>query len=359
MIVQLQKFKGLVLSFILFVLVAASVVFASAQQPVTPATPKIVKSMPTPTPKPYIYNKDKEKSKTKKRISNESDTPAEKSISVDAKVNISFCVSEGNVKVNGWDRNEIRAYVSNGSQVGFKILQKSKLTASPTWVKILGFEPSKNTDAEADECLSGDEIEIDVPRDAVVSIESAESETRIESVRKVNIKNLGGEISLSGIAQGINAVNYQGGITVGKSSGAMSLETTDGNIVAYEVDPSEVGDVFKARTNKGMIMLDQIEHGQMDIGSSSGSIKFAGEFSNSGQYSFGTQSGSILLMLPLKSSLYIHAILAYGTFNSEIPLITENLTESSGIKTMIAVIGKGEAKLNLKTYNGRIIIKKQ
>ena len=364
MIVQIQKFKGLILSFILSATLAATGFFVSAQEipnniprynPTKPAaTPP-----PRPTSKPYIWDKEKEKSKTKKRILNESDTPAEKSLAVDTKVNVSFCVSEGTVRVNGWDRNEIRAYVSDGSKVGFKVLQRSKQTESPIWVKILGFDPSTTKEADAEECLSGSEIEIDVPRNATVNIEGIEINTTVESVRKVSVHIAGGNISLNDIAQGIEAVTYQGGITVGRSDGAVDLITTDGNIVAYEVSPSEVGDIFKAKTNKGMIMLDQIEHGQIDISSNTGSIRFNGAFSSNGQYSFGTQSGSILLTIPEKSSCTIYAILAYGQFNSEIPLVTENISNPNGVKSLTGVIGKGEAKLNLKTYNGKIMIKKQ
>ncbi len=50
----------------------------------------------------------------KKTIVNQ--TTAEKSIAVDAKVNIKICVAEGNLKINGWERNEIRAYVAGGSR---------------------------------------------------------------------------------------------------------------------------------------------------------------------------------------------------------------------------------------------------
>lgn len=356
MIVQLKKFKGLALPFILFALLAAGAVFVPAQK-FPPPKPS---ATPVPNPKPNIYtnpNKNKD-SKTKKQISNESDTPAEKSIAVDAKVNISLCVSEGKIRINGWDRNEIRAYISNGSQIGFKVKQKSKQNDSPVWVMALGFDPATNKESNADECLSGEEIELDVPRYATVSINGRESETTIESVGKVRVENESGDIFLNNIAWGIEARTYQGNVTVGKSSGAMSLNTTDGNIVAYEVSPSEIGDVFKAKTTNGMITLDNIEHGQMDIGSISGSIKFAGEFLNGGRYTFGTSSGSVLLSIPEKSSCVINAVLGLGTFNSEIPLVTENLSETDGAKSLIAVIGKGEATVILKTYNGRLLIKK-
>src|SRR5258708_22689376 len=39
----------------------------------------------------------------------------EKSIAVDPRVNITLCVSQGDVKINGWSRNEVRVFIKNGS----------------------------------------------------------------------------------------------------------------------------------------------------------------------------------------------------------------------------------------------------
>ena len=350
MILKFKNFKGRVLPFILFTLVFLSAQTVSAQ--------KDKSKIPTsPTPPPVVNNKEKYKdSKTKKQILNDTETPAEKSIKVDAKVKIQLCVSEGKIKINGWDRNEIRAYVGGGSQIGFVVLKKNK--DNPVWVKALGFDPAKNKEADADECLSGAEIEIDVPRGATVSIEGADSETTVESVRKVSVENLSGNIFLNDIAEGIDAITYQGGVTVGKSSGAMSLNTTDGNIVAYEVSPSEIGDVFKAKTTKGMITLQQIEHGQTEISSIFGSIRFNGEFSSGGQYTFGTQHGSIMLTIPENSSCKINASYGLGEFMSELPLTNVKKPNPTGPQNLTAQIGSGDATLNLTTYSGRIHIKK-
>jgi Rieske Fe-S protein len=365
MILKFKDFKGRALPFILFALVAASAFFTPAQD----ISNSVSRYMPEATPvpvqksKPIIVaaptppvDKNKEKYKNKKQILNEADTPAEKSIKVDAKVNFQLCVSEGRIKINGWDRNEIRAYVGGGSQIGFVVLKKNK--DNPVWVKAIGFDPVKNTEPDADECLSGEEIEIDVPRGASVQIKGTESETLIESVRKVNVGNLSGDIFLNDIAEGIDATTYQGGVTVGKSSGAMSLTTTDGNIVAYEVSPSEVGDVFRAKTTNGMITLQQIEHGQTEVSSNSGSIRFNGEFVSGGQYNFNTQKGSILMTIPEKSSCLINAFFGYGQFNSDIKLLNEKRVNPSGLQTLTGQIGSGEATVTLKTYNGRINIRK-
>lgn len=299
-----------------------------------------------------------DKSKNKTVIVGSNDETAEKSIAVDVKVNVSICVSQGKLKINGWERNEIRAFVGGGSAVGFKVQQVSKQNNQPVWVMVVGFDTAKKT-AGGNECLTGADIEIDVPRNAVVNVKNSESETTIESVGKVRVENVGGGIFLNDIANGVDATTYEGDVTVAKSSGAITLSSTTGNIIAFDIAPSEIGDIFKARTNSGAITLQNIEHRQLEINSNSGSMKFTGEFQNGGQYKFGTQNGSISLAIPETSSCKILASYGYGAFNSELPL--QNVLKSPASKTqsLTASMGAGEATLNLTTYSGAIRIRKK
>lgn len=300
---------------------------------------------------------EKDKSKVKTEISNNNGA-AEKSVPVDAKVNISLCVSEGKLKINGWERSEIRAFIGGGTEVGFKILEKSKKNNNAVWVMVVGFDTTKKQNPNVNECLSGDDIEIDVPRGATVNIKNFESETTISSIAKLVIENASGDIYLNNIERGVDATTYEGDVTIEKSSGAISLSSTTGNIVAFDLAPSDIGDIFKAKTNSGTITLQNIEHRQLEINSHSGAMKFVGEFQNGGQYRFGTQNGSISLSIPETSSCKILASYGFGAFNSEIPL--QNVLKSAASKTqsLTAMMGGGDATLNLTTYSGAIWIKK-
>ncbi len=337
------RFKNKAFGMIFCLIFLMSVGFSFAQT-ISVSPPKPLKSSPP---------------KTSKKNHGDSGASAEKSIAVDAKVNISLCVSEGKLKVNGWERSEIRAFVGGGGEVAFKVQQRGGQNGTPVWVKVLGFDPAKTKEESADECLSGNEIELDVPRGAIVNVRSSESDTTIDSVRKVTVKIDGGDIFLNNIAQGIEAKTFEGDVTVENSSGAMTLNTTTGNIVAFGVSPSEIGDVFIAKTVSGAIALQRIGHRQAEVNSNSGSIKFVGEFQSGGQYTIGTQNGSISLLLPEKSSFKLDASFGFGAFNSEIPL--ENLVKNSNSKaqSLSGSAGKGDATLNLKTYSGAIRIKKR
>lgn len=303
----------------------------------------------TPPPKPH--------NKVRKIIQNSSETPAEKSIAVDAGVNISLCVSDGKLKINGWERNEIRAFVNGGSQVGFYVLQRKK--ANPVWVKILGYDPTTIKETDAEECLAGEEIELDVPRNAIVNIKSNSSEMVIDSVGKVSVENAGGDVFLNNIERGIEARTYEGDVMVENSSGAMSLFSTTGNIIAVDVSPQEIGDIFKAKTNNGAVTLKNVGQRQIEVGSNSGSINFNGEFLIGGQYSFGTSNGAIVLTIPQNSSFIINASYGYGVFASELPLQNIQKNAPSRIQNLSAQMGGGDASLKLTTVSGAIRIKKQ
>jgi DUF4097 and DUF4098 domain-containing protein YvlB len=183
--------------------------------------------------------------------------------------------------------------------------------------------------------------------------------TTIEAIRKVAVKHVGGDISLNNIEQGITASTHEGDVMVENSGGAIMLEATNGNIVALDIAPSEIGDIFRAKTNSGAIVLQQIDHRQNEIISNSGSVKFVGSFQSGGQYDFRTQNGTISLAIPEKSSCKINALYGYGKFNSELKLLTITEEATPKAQRLIATIGDGDANVNLTTYSGAIRIRKQ
>ena len=285
---------------------------------------------------------------------------SEKSIAVDSGVNLSLCVTQGTVKVNGWNRSEVRVFVQDGSKFGFKVQLKSPKTGAPALMMVTGIE-TKNKYASPTPCIWGGEIEIDVPVNATVTIKGQEITTKIDTVKRVEVKTVGGDISLRNIANGITAYSNQGDITVDESAGPMILDTTTGNILVFEAAPSEIGDMFKAKTNSGEISLQRLGYRQMEVGSISGSVAFNGEILSGGSYSMSTSKGSIRLAIPQTTSCVVTASYGYGSFNPELPfkILTENKSEGP-IKTIVGELGKGgDATIKLSTNNGSIGIKKQ
>jgi hypothetical protein len=358
-----QKKSLATFSFCLAVIVfLGSAILAPAQTawPAPVATPP---KTPKPTrvyiPKPPVASPvpaATPEAKAKRKIENTSEGPAEKSIAVDQKINISLCVSSGELKVNGWNRNEVRAFVDGGSSIGFKVLKANPVNKKPAWVMVLGYDPQKYTGTDLDECIEGESIELDVPFDTVLNVKGKESEMVVDSITKVRIENVSGNINVRNIKQGVLATTFEGDITVERSNGPINLLASAGRILVFDSSPNEIGEVFRAKSRSGAIGLQNVSHTDMEVSSATGSLIFGGALESGGQYRFTTTSGKIELTLPADSSCKVSATYG-GEFETKIPFKDIHNYNQSGIRKVIALIGAGEATLTVTTYNGSILIK--
>lgn len=283
----------------------------------------------------------------------------ERSIATAPNVTLTLCMVQGNLRINGWRRNEVRVFVKDGSKVSFKVREKSAKDAQPVWISTIPQDP-KHINKAFPDCIWGESIEIDVPNGASVEVKGQETAASVDSIKKVWIKNVGGDISIRNVTSGITALTYEGDVTVEASEGPLNLETTSGNITAFEVSPSEIGDRFRAKTASGAISLQSVNHRQTEVNSISGSIFYAGEIRPGGAYALTTTNGSIRMTLPASTSCQLLAVYGFGNFASEIPmkLETENI-EPGPIKKVVGKLGNGgDASVKLSTNNGSIAIKK-
>lgn len=325
----------------------------AAQQPATPPpTPKAGKVYERPPRDPRPIPGRPVPSWEKIQTS-------EKSLAVDPNVSIKMCVAEGNLKVNGWERNEVRVFVRNGRLPGFKILEKDEKTGKGNWIRITNVAPEGSKPGPMSECLAGVDIELDVPMKAAMDLSGRSANTVIDSIRKVKIETNDGDIQIRNIAGGINATTYGGNLNVESSEGSIMLATTSGNIVAFGVNQGQAGDLFKAKSSSGSLFLQQVEHRQIEASSISGTVNFKGKLLMGGLYSFKTSSGPIRLYLPYKSSFTIKAAYSFGGFNSEIPMKIIYQSETDGGKNLQGLAGAGDSNINLTTSQGSILIRKQ
>ncbi len=283
----------------------------------------------------------------------------ERSIATAPNVTVTLCVVQGTLRINGWRRNEVRVFVKDGSKVSFKVREKSDKDGQPVWISAIPQDP-KHINKAFPDCIWGETIEIDVPVASSVEVKGQETAALVDSIKKVWIKNVGGDISIRNVENGVTALTYEGDVTVEASEGPLNLETTSGNITAFEVSPGEIGDRFRAKTASGAITLQSVNHRQTEVNSISGSIFYTGDIRPGGLYQLTTTNGSIRMALPSTTSCQLIAIYGFGNFASEVPLKleTENI-EPGPIKKVIGKLGSGgDATVKLSTNNGSIAIKK-
>jgi hypothetical protein len=332
---------------------AAGLPTVSIAQPDAPAPPK-------PKAKVWIYDKKDKPEPAPTPAPRAERVTSEKSLAVDPGVNVKFCVSDGVVKINGWERNEVRVFVKEGRKIGFKVLERNTKTDSPNWVWIMNGNAAEQGRGPLSNCLAGESVEIDLPVGSIVNMEARTTGATIDTVKSVSVKIIEGSINIRNVKGGVKAETYQGDVMLESSNGQISLQTTTGNIVAFDVNPGEIGDLLTAKTTSGTISLQRVSHRQIEANSISGSVNFNGSFLTGGIYKFKSSNGSIRMQLPEKSSCTISASFGFGTFNyagMPVEIITENILP--GGKNIVAKIGGGEATVNVTTSSGSIVIRKQ
>ena len=281
----------------------------------------------------------------------------EKAIAVAPNVNMTLCVTEGNLRVNGWSRNEVRVYVEGGPKFAFKVVDKGS-DGRPVWISTVNAEPRPGGN---NECIRGETVEVDLPRGASLNLTGKSIDAEVDGLRKVTAKTVGGDISIRNIKEGVSAYTGEGGVTVEEAWGQISLETTTGNIVVVDSGPSDIGDTFRAKTNSGAISLTHVTHRALDVNTISGSVLFSGELKSGGTYAMSTTNGSIAIALPAMTGCKLAATFTAGSFKSELPfkILTDNIAPDD-LKSIVANVGPGgDAVLRLSSIAGLIGIKKQ
>jgi hypothetical protein len=288
----------------------------------------------------------------------ESRATHEKAMAVASNVNVKLCVSEGTLKVNGWERDEVRVFVRNGRGVDMKVLERTA-DQKPNWVWIVNAPAAAGSASHRSQCLGGESVEIDLPVGASLSMEARTTGATIDTIKNVSVKVLEGSINIRNVSGGVKAETYQGDVILEGSGGTISLQTTTGNIVATDVVPGNIGDMMQAKTSSGAITLQQVRHRQIDANSITGSVSFDGTLLPGGIYNFKTSNGEVRMSLPKDTSCTIMASYGFGSFNSVLPvdIVEEQITP--GGKRIVARIGSGESNVSVTTSSGSILIREQ
>ncbi len=129
----------------------------------------------------------------------------------------------------------------------------------------------------------------------------------------------------------------------------------------YNLEPSEIGEALKAKTNSGSVVLQAIGHSVVEARSLSGLIRFTGEIISDGQYSFNNTSGQIFLSIPEDSSCLFEVVAEKNKFlYSDFKFTRLDVSKASPtLQKTIGQIGDGEAQVVLVSQSGIIRIRKK
>jgi hypothetical protein len=299
----------------------------------------------------------------------------ERVVAADPNVSISVCVASGDIRVHGWDRNQVRARTSNSPELELK---RSDPGASESAKEIIVLA-SNDERRRPSPCLADADIEIDVPRGASVKVQIQNGDIQVSDVSAVQAKTMNGDINLEGIKRATEADALGGNVSLRNSSGSARLHSVGGNIAAMGVGPAAASDTFEAATVGGDVTIDKSSYVKVDAGSVGGDLNFSGPLARGARYEIKTISGDIHLSLPADSSFRLDARLSQNAeFSSAFPLTLTGENNRSptppskrsgppnppkasayGLQHISGVFGTGDALLTLSSFSGAVYLQKK
>lgn len=310
----------------------------------------------------------------------------ERVVAADPNVSVSVCLVSGDIKVHGWDRNEVRARSNDVEAIEFRRSTGVRESDPAREITVLLPDAARHRSGP---CSADADIELDVPRGATVRLQTRDGNIQVVDVSVLTANAQSGDLDLAGIKRSVEAATIGGNISLRDSSGLTTLHSVGGSIEARSVKPAAAGDPFEAATVGGDITLEKIGSAKVKVKTVGGSLSLSGALAAGARYEFKTFSGDISFVLPLDSSFRLDATLSQGgELVTEFPLrmIADSKEPSSqssrrsgppakgdltvepdvpirganhGLQRISGVYGTGDALITASSFSGSINLKKK
>ncbi|HEY0321977.1 MAG TPA: DUF4097 family beta strand repeat-containing protein [Pyrinomonadaceae bacterium] len=285
----------------------------------------------------------------------------ERTIPASQNVVLSVCMASGEIQVHGWDRPEVKVTATNVRQLE---LQGGGLNPSQR-VEVLASNRSRTAIEEplAADCHASSDLEINVPRGATVVVKLRNGNIEVSQVAVARIENTSGDISISKVTNGVEAVTISGDLDLTDSGGRVRLRTVGGDIDATNIKSVEPGDDFNASSTGGDIDIVAVSLSSVSASTTSGMITLTGQLARRGKYELNTFSGDIELNISQDSAFRINARAPQGSITTDFAIKSANDTDSqnlleSGILT--GTYGSGDwASLTVHSFSGGVRLQKR
>jgi hypothetical protein len=329
---------------------------------------------------------DGARARTDKHAKRVSGPSVERVVAAQPNVTVSVCLVSGDIKVHGWDRNEVRARSNDAETIEFRRPAGERESDPAREITVLLSDMPSHRSGP---CSADADIELDVPRGAIVRLQTRDGDIEVLDVSTVSATAQAGDLELGGVKQSVEAHTIGGNISLSNSTGSTRLYTVGGSIEARSVGPASAGDSFEAVTVGGEITIEKTAFVQMKARTVAGGLSLSGPLAAGGRYEFKTISGDISLALPSDSSFRLDATLSRGgelVTEFQLKITTELKAPSApppprsgppakgdltidpdtvirgsgyGLQRISGVYGTGDALITASSFSGAIHLRKK
>lgn len=266
--------------------------------------------------------------------------------SADPAVTVTIDAERDDIKVRGWERDEVQAVTARPALLELRRIDKSEMVPPNA--------PAKNLQVIA----NGREGEMNlyVPRGAIVKIRLGWGNISVEDVAAADITAKFGDINLRGITKSVTAVTPTlGNITLKDSNGTINLRVQSGTIKLSGVSPAAKDDGIKLNATSGNFVLEGVSHTRIEAETVSGSILLNGPTVKGTNCSLKTVTGNVTLRLSPDASFQVFIMVGEsGRVFTEFPTEALKKTVYPGSKRFTGKYGAGDSTFHLASFNGRV-----
>ena len=185
------------------------------------------------------------------------------------------------------------------------------------------------------------DYEITIPADASITLYSPTGPLRAEKLQ--------GDVSLEGSGASVDVHDV--------SDAHVHVKTMNGPVTLTNIHDGHV----EITSVSGSVSLTEVSGPLVQVSSTSGRILYDGDFGSSGQYSLISHSGDIEATIPAYASFDVTARSVTGKVENDFPFQPKSHTNFAVIpgSSFAGTIGKAASSVVLKTFSGRIRLKKK
>lgn len=246
----------------------------------------------------------------------------------------------GAVRVTTWDRAQLRIRAEHGSRDVIRIDVREGVVHVEA-DRDRGMPPFVNYD-------------VTVPRAMAVTLEGVESEMTVEGVAgslevhtvegAVTVRGAGGAVSLNTVEGDVELEGGQGRVTVEAVEGTVRITGARGDIVVETVE--------------GDVTLENVESGDVDVGTVEGSIRYAGIIRDGGRYRLTSHEGDVVLVAGPGLNATVSVATFDGSFVAD-PAFAVQVSEVRAGRRFSFTAGTGSARIELETFDGEIRLERR
>ncbi|HEX5966422.1 MAG TPA: DUF4097 family beta strand repeat-containing protein [Pyrinomonadaceae bacterium] len=222
-------------------------------------------------------------------------------------VTVTLCVASGALRVQGWEKNELRVRSTDARQIDLRRLDKARDPSGPaSRIDVMVLDTSTRVTAKRD-CQALADVEMELPAGATVQVQTRDGDITIIGVSAAYAGSQNGNIMIERATKVVEAGSVGGSISLRDSSGRVNLSSAGGIVVVANVKPSDSEDTIEVGTVSGDIQLDRVSNAKVMAKTVNGNVTMTGPLAKSGHYAFTNMAGDVILAMPHDASFQLSA----------------------------------------------------